>query len=180
MKTFWALCFFFLGTSLPVLAQEEKEEEEPHAPQIRVALMMANTHAPKAFEGEKQVAIIPTWGADVDYFFHPKWSIALQADLLIQSFEVETEDLILERNYPFSTAFVVHYHAKRHWSFYLGPGYEFEKSENLFLVKFGTEYSVEINEDWEIGINLAFEQKEEIYDSWLFGIAFNKRIWVKD
>ena len=33
--------------------------------------MIANSHVPQATEGGKEVAIIPTWGFDLDYFFHP-------------------------------------------------------------------------------------------------------------
>ena len=33
--------------------------------------MMANSHVPNATEGGKKIAIIPTWGFDLDYFFHP-------------------------------------------------------------------------------------------------------------
>jgi len=117
---------------------------------------------------------------DVDYFFHRRWSVAFQGDIKVQRFEVEKDELILERSYPVAFAGVIHFHALRHWSFYAGPGYELEKSENLFLIKIGTEYSFEVSEDFEIAINLAYENKEEIYDGWTLGVAFNKRIWVKD
>jgi hypothetical protein len=157
----------------------QEEESGVHKPQIRAAIMMANSHVPNSFEGETKVAIIPTWGFDVDYFFHKRWSVALQGDVKVQSFEVEKEGVLLERSYPVAIAGVIHYHALRHWSFYAGPGYELEKSENLFLIKLGTEYSFEITEDFEIALNLAYENKEEVYDTWTFGVAFNKRIWVK-
>ncbi|GMQ26744.1 hypothetical protein Aoki45_34270 [Algoriphagus sp. oki45] len=172
---------FILGflVSASAFAQEEEEEKEEFAPQIRVALITANSHVPKAFEGDKKVAIIPAWGFDVDYYFHSRWSVALQADLKLQSFEVEDEGAFLERNYPFSLAPVVHYHLKRHWSFYAGPGWEFEKNENLYFWKIGSEYSFEMSETFEIALSIAYENKQEIYDSWTFGIAFNKRIWKK-
>ena len=140
------------------LAQENEEEE--HKPKIRGAIMMANSHVPKAIEGGKKVAVIPTWGFDVDYFFHPRWSVALQGDVKLQSFEVEEEsDVTLERNIPVALAAVMHYHALRHWSFYLGPGYELESHENLFLVRAGTEYSFEITEDFEIALNLILREQ---------------------
>jgi hypothetical protein len=60
----------FLITSV-TLAQEKETE---HKPKIRGAIMMANSHIPKAFEGGKHATVIPTWGFDVDYFFHPRWS----------------------------------------------------------------------------------------------------------
>ncbi|GMQ29474.1 hypothetical protein [Algoriphagus confluentis] len=178
MKKIWILILFF-GISTWAFAQEGQEKEE-FSPQIRVALITANSHVPQAFEGERKVAVIPAWGFDVDYFFHPRWSVALQADLKLQSFEVEREGALLERSYPFSLAPVIHYHFKRHWSVFVGPGWEFEKNENLYFWKIGSEYSFEMSETFEIALNLAYERKEEVYDSWTFGIAFNKRIWKKE
>ncbi len=141
--------------------------------------MMANSHIPKATEGGKAVHIIPTWGFDVDYYFQPSWSVALQGDIKLQSFEVEEENIALERSYPIALVSVLHYHALRHWSFYAGPGYEFEKHENFFLIRVGTEYSFEITENFEIALNLIYENKQEVYDALTFGIAFNRKLWEK-
>jgi len=141
--------------------------------------MMANSHVPHATEGGKKIAIIPTWGFDVDYVFHPHWSVALQGDIKLQSFDIEDNNVALERTNPFAIAGVIHYHLLRHWSFYAGPGYEFESHKNFFLVKAGTEYSFEITENFEIALNLIYENKEEVYDAWTFGIAFNKKLWEK-
>jgi hypothetical protein len=57
---------------------------------------------PNVFESGKKVAIIHTWRFDVDYFFHPRWSIALQGDIKLQSFKVEDGKAIMERGYPFA------------------------------------------------------------------------------
>lgn len=174
-----ALLISLLLVSFFSAAKAQEEESKEHKPKIRGAVMMANSHVPKSMDGEKKVSLIPTWGFDVDYFFHPRWSVALQGDIKLQSFEIKHEDILLERSFPTAFAGVIHYHALRHWSFYAGPGYEFEKTENLFLVKLGTEYSFEITEKFEIALNLAFENKQEIYDTWTFGIAFNKILWEK-
>lgn len=141
--------------------------------------MMANSHVPSATEGGRKVAIIPVWGFDVDYFFHRRWSVAIQGDVKLQSFEVEENSTVLQRSNPFAIAGVLHYHALRHWSFYVGPGVELEVHKNLFMVKMGTEYSFEINEDFEIAMNLMYENKQEVYDAWTFGIAFNKVLWKR-
>lgn len=172
------LGMLFLLHAGAILAQESTEEE--HEPRIRGAIMMANSQVPNAFEGDKKIIVIPTWGFDVDYFFHRRWSFAIQGDVKLQSFEVEEENgVILARSYPTTLASVIHYHALRHWSFYLGPGYEFEQSENFFLVRAGTEYSFEITEKFEIGLNLMYENKEEVYDTWTFGVAFNTILWKR-
>jgi hypothetical protein len=180
LKKISLLIFGLYLIRFSVLGQEtENEEGENHVPKIRGALMMANSHVPNAFEGDKRVAVIPAWGLDLDYFFHPRWSVAFQADMKLQSFEVEREGAFLERSYPFSGAFVLHFHTKRHWSFYVGPGYEFEKSENLGFIRIGTEYGFEISEQFEIALNLAYENKQDVYNAWTFGIAFNKLLWEK-
>jgi hypothetical protein len=160
------------------IAQEEEQSE--HQKKIRGAIMMANSHVPNSTNGDKQIVVIPTWGFDVDYFFHRRWSVALQGDIKLQSFEIEHEGVALEKSFPVAFAGVIHYHALRHWSFYAGPGYEFEKTENLTFVRLGTEYSFEITEKFEIALNLAYENKQEVYDAWTFGIAFNKMLWAKE
>lgn len=177
MKKVYLLFVIALLIASHALAQERGEPD--FNPRIRGAIMMANSHVPKATKGGKSVHIIPTWGFDVDYFFHQRWSVALQGDILLQSFEVEDGQTELERSYPVMLAVVGHYHALRHWSFYLGPGYEIESHENLWLLRIGTEYSFEISEEFEIALNLIFENKQEVYDSWTFGVAFNKLLWKK-
>ena len=174
MKKLSLLFLFTFSTFVVAWAQELN-----YQPKIRGAIMMANSHVPKSFESDKNVVIIPTWGIDVDYFFRQRWSVAMQGDIKLQDFEVKVEDKELERNMPIALAGVIHYHALRHWSFYIGPGVELEKSENFFLVRLGTEYSFEISENFEIALNLIYENKDEVYDTWTFGIAFNKKLWEK-
>lgn len=159
-------------------AQEVKLEESNHAHQKALwgAIVMANTHVPTHFLEGDGVLIIPTWGLDLVYRYHPKWSVGLQADIKLKRFEVEDEAVILERKFPFSLSAVLHYHVLERWSVFSGPGYEFESGRNLFLFRLGTEYVFEISEVFEIGLNLIFDTKEGIYDSWTFGIAFNKRL----
>jgi hypothetical protein len=172
-------CIGFLMVMNTRMISAQEPESDEFKPTIRGAIMMANSHIPKSFEGEKKIAVLPTWGVDVDYFFHRRWSAAMQADIILQDFEVKAEDGELERVMPIALVGVLHYHALRHWSFYVGPGIEMEKSENFFLMRVGTEYSFEISENFEIALNLIYENKDEVYDTWTFGIAFNKKLWQK-
>jgi len=174
------LLFIFGVGSVYAQEEEPARKEGEHKPQIRGAIMMANSHVPKSFEGDKKVAVLPTWGVDVDYFFHPRWSAAVQADIILQDFEVEIENAVLERVTPVALLGALHYHALRHWSFYLGTGVELAKDENFFMMRLGTEYSFEITENFEIGLNLIFDNKDEVYDTWTFGIAFNKKLWGRE
>jgi hypothetical protein len=178
MKKTVLLSILILSFSATIIAQESTLKEE-HKQKIRGAIMMANSHVPNAIENEKSIIVIPTWGFDVDYFYHPRWSVAVQGDIKIQSFEIEDNHTTLKRTNPLTFAGVLHYHALRHWSFYGGPGYEFESHKNLYLFKVGTEYSFEISDKFEIALNLIYENKENVYDAWTFGIAFNKLFWEK-
>ena len=169
----------FLLINIVLIGQNQDETKPAHQPKIRGAIMMANSHVPKAIEGSINGVIIPTWGFDIDYFFHPRWSLALQSDIKLQSFEVEDNNVLLKRTNPIALIPVIHMHVVRHWSFYTGIGYELETHKNLLLWRLGTEYSFEISENFEIALNLMYENKQEVYDTWTFGIAFNKRFWFK-
>jgi len=178
------LCLSLTVSSIHAQESQAKENdesaEEVHVPQLRGAIMMANTHVPQATEDGKKLAIVPTWGVDLDYRFASRWSVALQADVKIQSFEIEDDQAVVERSYPLALAFVMNYHLKKHWAFFLGPGFELEKHKNYFLMKAGAEYSFEITEKFEIALNLQYENKQRVYDGWTFGVSFNKQLWKKE
>ena len=158
----------FLSQSSSLSAQKQ---ELTHP--LRGAIMMANSHVPNQINTGKLMLVIPTWGFDLDYRLTKKWSVGLQSDIKLQSFTVEENGLNLVRTNPLAIAVVAHYYPIHHWSIYTGPGYEIEQHKNLVLLKLGTEYSFEISENFEIGLNLIYENKEEIYDTWTFGVAFN-------
>lgn len=82
-----------------VSARAQEAETARHRPQIRGAIMMANSHVPKATESGKEVLAIPTWGFDIDYFFHPRWSVAIQGDIKLQDFDIEENQVLLERSF---------------------------------------------------------------------------------
>jgi hypothetical protein len=170
MKAFLAISLALL-TQLSAQAQEASPSERVKSP-WRVVLMMANSRIPSATEGGQEVTVIPTWGVDLDYRFSPRWSVALQTDIKMQSFEIEHNQVEIQRNTPVTLALVPHYYANKHWSFMVGPGYELEKTENIFLVKVGAEYGFELTERFELGITAIYENRWEVYDGLTFGASF--------
>ncbi len=172
--------YIFILFSL-LLTNEIRAQEvsgDTFEPQLRGAIVMANSHIPQAREGGKTVAVIPTWGFDFDYLFHKRWSVGLQSDIKLQSFEIEEKDqVVLARNFPVSLALMAHYRTMKAWSFFLGPGIEFEQSENLFIAKIGVEYSFEITEKFGIGLGLMYENRDEVYDGFTFGVSFGTLLW---
>ena len=67
----------FLLINIVLIGQNQDETKPAHQPKIRGAIMMANSHVPKAIEGSINGVIIPTWGFDIDYFFTIKNSLRL-------------------------------------------------------------------------------------------------------
>lgn len=153
-------------------AGQPTEETTEGFSRWRAVLMMANSHIPKATEGGQVLEVIPTWGLDLDYRINPLWSIALQTDMKISSFEVEEHGTELARSFPITVAIVPHFYLPKHWSFMLGPGYEFEKTKNIFLVKAGLEYGFKLTERFELGITAIYENRWEVYDGYTFGASF--------
>ncbi len=158
-----------IGTT--ALAQEAASSGESKGP-WRVVLMMANSHIPAATEGGKTVTVIPTWGLDLDYRISPRWSLSVQTDVKLQSFEVAHNQAEIQRSFPVTVALAPHYYLKKHWSFMLGPGYEFEKTKNIFLIKAGAEYGFELTERFELGITAIYENRWEVYDGLTLGASF--------
>ncbi len=164
---------------LPLILHAQ-EKESAHQPKIRGAIMMANSHIPAAENSTNAIDVLPAWGIDLDYFFHKRWSVAFITDIKLQDYSiVEANQVTLERKYPLSLCLGAHYHLVKNWSFYFAPGIELAKDENLLLYKLGTEYSFEITENFEIALNLIYENRYEVYDGFTFGIAFNKVLWRK-
>lgn len=171
---------FFLGLfffAFQIVGQVNSDRK--YEPCIDASIMMANSHVPSAIDGNKKNIIFPTWGLDINYHFFKRWAVSFQSDVKLQSFEVEENDVILKRHYPFTSAIVIHGYVMEHWSFYVGPGYEFESHRNLLVLKSGSEYNFEITDNFEIALNLSYENKQQIYDSWTFGVSFTKKLWEK-
>lgn len=167
---------------LASFAQESNEKKEPENwhPYHRISVMMANGHIPamNASGGAVKNTIVPVWGFDYDYWFHPRWAVGLHNDLIIQEFKVAKEEggTVVERVRPFSTSVTALYKATEHLVFTAGFGQEWEKSEHLRLYDFGVEYGWELPKDWELSVNGKFEKKLSVYSTWLFGIGISKKI----
>lgn len=172
--------FLFMLLLAFIHANGQEAGTDEFKPTLRGSIMMAYSHIPMAVEGERSVSIIPAWGLDLNYHFHKRWAVGIQGDIKLQNFKIEDEkEVLLERNFPFSVALVAYYKTLKHWGFFIGPGIEFEESENLFLIKGGVEYGFEISENFEIEVGLIYENRDEVYDGFTFGVAFNKRLWSK-
>jgi hypothetical protein len=181
-KLFFLTAIGFLACASIARAQEAEQsaamEEGGFRPHHRITLMMANVHIPDivAHEGGSKQFLLPAWGLDYDYWFAEKWAVGLHNNMILQEFKVEEGESgeEVDVSYPLSVSLTGLFMPVRHLTLIAGVGREFEKTENLSLIEFGLEYGFELPDEWELSLNLKYEDKFDAYDSWLFGFGISK------
>lgn len=162
-------------------AQEHKElQAEKWQPYHRISISMLNGHIPSINSGSGAFrnTIVPIWGFDYDYWFHPNWGVGLHNDWTLQQFKVLKEEggTLVERSRPFSMSLTALYKPTEHLVFTVGAGKEWERSEHLGLVNLGIEYGWELPKDWELSVNGKYEKKISVYTTWMFGLGVSKKL----
>lgn len=169
--------FFIFCASLSAFSQEADDLGE-HKRRHRITIMMANAFSPSATEvdGESPILIIPTWGVSYDFWFNNKWAVGLHNEVFLQQFKIKKfgSEQTVERSFPVSVNLVGLFKPTKHWIFLAGAGKEFEKHENFSLICLETEYGFELPDNWELNLNLIYENKIDAYDTWTFGVGFSK------
>jgi hypothetical protein len=158
-------------------ALTEKKEEKEKSAHHRITVAIMHAHIPTISEGgSKKTFAVPAWAFDYDYWFNEKWAVGLHNDLIIQQFKVEKGGTEIERNNPIAVALVGLFKPAKHLTFIGGIGREFEKTESFNLIDIGLEYGWELPKEWEISLNLKYENKFEAYNTWLFGVGISKSL----
>lgn len=172
--------FLLLSVNGTVQAQQKNEDSE-NSPHHRVSLILSHAHIPAANEanGSKRIFIAASLGLNYEWWFNNKWAVGLHNDITMQSFNVErkSSEEIIAREFPILTTLVVVCKPVKGWSFFTGPGREFEKNESFNVVKTGIEYGIELPKTWEIGFGLEYDVKINGYNSLLVGIGISKNLW---
>jgi len=141
----------------------------------KVALVFGYTHIPSAFEaGESNNAVfVPTIGVDYSFQFSDKWRVGAVLDLELGDYLVDFDRRDLSRERALVTGLIMGYEFTSNWSFLLGPGIEFEKNENLFILRSSLEYEFEFDKNWGIFPSVNYDFKEE-YSSWSINLGISK------
>ncbi len=175
-KTILFLGFFILFCTSSY-SQETEEEEEQNGKIHKVAFVFGYTHIPSAFEeGETSESVfVPTIGLDYFMQFNEKWKIGAVFDLELNNYLVNFKREELKREKALVTGILVGYEFADRWSFLLGPGIEFEKNQNLFILRASAEYEFELGKNWGLFPSINYDFKEE-YSSWSINIGISKRL----
>ena len=158
-------------------AQEANKEEVEKGSRHKIALVFGYTHIPAAFiDGHSRSSVYaPTIGLDYLYQFKERWTIGAVIDLEFANYTVDFNKEDLERERPVVTGILVGYELAPSWGFLLGPGVEFEKNKNLFILRVSTEYEFELGNDWGLFPAINYDFKKE-YSTWAINLGISKRL----
>jgi hypothetical protein len=176
MKKIILLILMSLLFTTEIYAQEN-ESEQVEGKIHKIALVFGYTHIPSAFEAgdEHKSVFVPTIGVDYFVQFAKGWKLGAVLDLELGNYLVDFNRKELERESALVTGILVGYEFKNRWSFLLGPGIEFEKNKNLFILRASVEYEFELGENWGLFPSINYDFKEE-YDTWSVNIGVSKRL----
>lgn len=181
MKNAIIIFFIFLISTIPALAQEEMEEQQEteesgQEKRHSLAFVFGFTHIPKATKDGKveEAVFVPTIGLDYFYEFSDKWFVGGAFDMELGIYEVDIEDDEISREIAVVLGALVGYEVIPGWAVLAGPGIEFEKNKNLFVLRFGTEYTFELGNDWGLHPSFTYDFKKD-YSAYALGIGLKKR-----
>jgi hypothetical protein len=175
MKHIRFIFLICLLNSIPIFAQEnleEREEEKPHS----LAFVLSYTHIPAATkDGEVEEAVfVPTLGLDYFYSLNEKWLVGAAIDWELGKYEVDYEDNELSREIAIVIGALVGYEVLPGWAFLVGPGVEFERNKNLFVLRLSTEYTFDLGKAWGLFPSFTYDFKKE-YSAYALGVGLKKR-----
>ncbi|MCU0635864.1 MAG: hypothetical protein MUE41_13400 [Gemmatimonadaceae bacterium] len=132
-------------------------------------------------DGDRRWLSVPSWALNVDRWIGERWAIALQGDLVIESYRVEHGDReLLERAYPVSLVPALLWKPARgtRWTLVGGVGAEYASGHTLALTRLGIEYGVHLGDRHEVGILGVWDNKWNYYNSIAIGFTV-ARLWSR-
>lgn len=174
------LIFFSLIISYSLaLAQEGVgksvlEENNRH----QIGAMLGHTFMKtKEFDESSKRLTVPSITIFYNYHFNKKWFLGLHTDFVTENFVAETiigGENSLEREKPVAPAIMAGYKLGKHVTFLLGGGIDVDKEESLGLIRFDTEYGLEIKDGWEFVTAFGYDFRFNAYDSFQLGVGIAK------
>ena len=160
------------------IVDPHQAEHEDHVGNThKLTLVMANSFLKNNFEeSTNSLLVVPTYGFNYDFLFHPRWGVGFHTDIVLQQFKVEKHDghETLIRENPVALCAIGLFSPIPSLTLLAGYGIEIEAHENIQLLRFGVEYGFHLPKHWELGVMLEFDRKINTYNSWVFGVGFSK------
>ena len=175
----FTLFFTILAFPKDSLAQHE-ETTHPSSPEhtsgyVRLAVLIGHTFIPKGPSHDRLA--VPSWGVDLEYWINHKWGFGLHNDIEIETFLVDHDghEEVLTREYPLVLTLDALYKPWKQLVLLVGPGWEFEPTEDFFLVRAGVEYEFEMGHGWDFSPTFFYDSRRNAYDTWTIALGVGKR-----
>lgn len=153
--------------------QESKTHEFKH---FRISAVLYHTYIGTRTSDGKEMLIVPSIGLDLEYWLNERWGIGSHNDLELISFEVEGRGgTFIEKETPVLLTVDVLWKPWKGLVLLAGPGVEFEREENLFVVRGGLEYELELGSHWDVAPTIFYDSRIDAYDTFSVGIGIGKR-----
>ena len=110
----------------------------------------------------------------IDYFreLSEKWEVGVKLDIQLGHYIIPHKDN-LERENAFIALAVGSYKVLPKWAVFAGAGMEFEKNENLGVIRVGTDYSFHLSQGWAIPVGFFWDIKDG-YNVYAFTVGIAK------
>ncbi len=166
------ICLFGPLTSHAQAGSENEDSETRHS----LAFVVGFTHIPEATKDGKteESVFVPTLGLDYLYEFDKRWFLGAAFDIELGKYEVDYKDNEITREIAAIFAALVGYEVLPGWAVLTGPGIEIEKNKNIFVVRFSTEYTFELGNDWGLFPVFTYDFKKD-YGSYELGLGLKRR-----
>jgi hypothetical protein len=171
-----------VGIASPIFGQShDTAHNDGHEfKKFRMAVNLGHAYIPSAsFGNDRDFAVIPVWGLDFQYWFNPKWGLALKNDIEIAKYTINNSDDHaddLERTNPIIISLPILYSPWNNGlTFLLGPGIELEGHQNFSVFRFGLGYEFEFGNHWDFAPEFVYDLKDGHINSLTIAIGIGKR-----
>lgn len=178
-KTFLPLLLIFPIISF---AQEHSNSTTSHDDEfkkIKISFAFSQSYIPShhLHEESESAQLIPTNGLDIQYNFNHKFFAKWTNELEFLTYNLKNKDGEERiRENAFLSTVTLGYEFYKKLAVIAGIGHEFEKSKDLWVCRFGMEYSFPIGGNWELSPELFYDIKEDSHTAVTWGLAVGYRI----
>lgn len=181
------LILLFLLFQMSILSAQDKdghhegesEEKEEHTFRNQrkniVLFSFGYTFIPEEAElnnNESNGVFIPSFGLDYKRRLNEKWALSLFLDYELERYLLIDKELKRER--AFIAAIGGSYELLEGLGLFAGVGREFEKNENLTVIRGGLEYGFDLGENWILVSSLFYDWKEK-YHTYSFSLGISRK-----
>lgn len=168
--------FFIVVFIIPfqIIAQDE---DDGHIKHHHFVVTMGNSLIPAIEEEGNNLILVPTWGISYEYLFNKHVGIGWKNELEFSNYVLEDESgNKITREFPLASSIIFIYNPIEGLGLFVGPGIEFEKEENFYILTIGISYEWELPKYFDISPEFSYELKNGHTGAFSFGLGIGYRV----